>query len=200
MEIVVSPLGHRNHLSIDILWFEFTDGSDNPKGKVYRLSMNYTEVGSDPSMAIKVSTRVCGDVIVTTITKILSFYSVFGLKIIFFDELIKMISKVLYILNHKSKSKVRCKNIEDYQWIKFQIHGPNIQPCHCVLGLVEKDRVVTVTPNSPESETHVNNQRISQTTTLQNGMTVRFGKLHVFRFIDPNFEEVSKNLISIFID
>lgn len=122
------------------------------------------------------------------------------LKIIFFDELIKMISKVLYILNHKSKSKVRCKNIEDYQWIKFQIHGPNIQPCHCVLGLVEKDRVVTVTPNSPESETHVNNQRISQTTTLQNGMTVRFGKLHVFRFIDPNFEEVSKNLISIFID
>nr|XP_034331183.1 afadin isoform X6 [Crassostrea gigas] len=98
------------------------DGSDNPKGKIYRLSMSYTEVGSDPSMAIK-------------------------------------------------------------------IHGPNIQPCHCVLGLVEKDGVVTVTPNSPESETHVNNQRISETTTLQNGMTVRFGKLHVFRFIDPNFEE-----------
>lgn len=33
---------------------------------MYRLSMNYTEVGSDPSMAIKVSTRVYGDVIETT--------------------------------------------------------------------------------------------------------------------------------------
>ncbi|XP_062598026.1 afadin-like isoform X2 [Saccostrea cucullata] len=98
------------------------DGSDNPKGKVYRLNMKFTEVGSDPSMFIKVQ-------------------------------------------------------------------GPNIQPRHCVLGLVEKDGVVTVTPRSPESETHVNNQRISETTTLQNGMTVRFGKLHVFRFIDPNFEE-----------
>ncbi|XP_056016214.1 afadin-like isoform X4 [Ostrea edulis] len=98
------------------------DGSDNPKGKVYRLNMKFTEVGSDPSMFIKVQ-------------------------------------------------------------------GPNIQPRHCVLGLVEKDGVVTVTPTSPESETHVNNQRISETTTLQNGMTVRFGKLHVYRFIDPNFEE-----------
>ncbi|XP_062618363.1 afadin-like, partial [Saccostrea cucullata] len=101
------------------------DGSDNPKGKVYRLNMKFTEVGSDPSMFIKVQ-------------------------------------------------------------------GPNIQPRHCVLGLVEKDGVVTVTPRSPESETHVNNQRISETTTLQNGMTVRFGKLHVFRFIDPNFEEKLK--------
>lgn len=104
------------------------------------------------------------------------------------------------MLNHKYKGKDRFKNIKDYQWIIYQIHGPNIQPCHCVLGLVEKDGVVTVTPNSPESETHVNNQRISETTTLQNGMTIRFGKLHVFRFIDPNFEEVSKNFVSIFID
>ena len=72
----------------------------------------------------------------------------------------------------------------------FQIHGPNIQPCHCILELGEKDGMVTVTPNSPEAETHVNNQRISDTVALQNGMTVRFGKLHVFRFIDPNFEEV----------
>nr|XP_022293041.1 afadin-like isoform X4 [Crassostrea virginica] len=98
------------------------DGSDNPKGKVHRLSMKYTEVGSDQSMIIK-------------------------------------------------------------------IHGPNIQPCHCILELGEKDGMVTVTPNSPEAETHVNNQRISDTVALQNGMTVRFGKLHVFRFIDPNFEE-----------
>lgn len=108
LEIVVSPLVHRNscviiwtprkgytHLSVDILWFRFTDGSDNPKGKVYRLSMNYTEVGSDPSMAIKVSTRVYGDVIETTLTKILvmslrqpSFIKSLVLKIIFFDDFI----------------------------------------------------------------------------------------------------------------
>lgn len=112
----------------------------------------------------------------------------------------KWSSKVLKMLNLKTKSKVRCKKFRDHHWFIFQIHGPNIQPCHCVLGLVEKDGVVTVTPNSPESETHVNNQRISETTTLQNGMTVRFGKLHVFRFIDPNFEEVSENSVSIFID
>lgn len=101
------------------------------------------------------------------------------------------------MLNLKTKSKVRCKKFRDHHWFIFQIHGPNIQPCHCVLGLVEKDGVVTVTPNSPESETHVNNQRISETTTLQNGMTVRFGKLHVFRFIDPNFEEVIKRKFCI---
>lgn len=62
---------------------------------MYRLSMNYTEVGSDPSMAIKVSTRVYGDVIETTLTKILvmslrqpSFIKSLVLKIIFFDDFI----------------------------------------------------------------------------------------------------------------
>lgn len=96
MEIVLSPIVYRNlcdHFnskkrlypsSVDILWCQFTDGSDNPKGKIYRLSMSYTEVGSDPSMAIKVSTRVYGDVIVTTITRFCSFIGIFGVKIFFF--------------------------------------------------------------------------------------------------------------------
>ena len=73
----------------------------------------------------------------------------------------------------------------------LQIHGPNVQPRHCVIGLTQSDGIVTVTPTSPESETIVNNQRIHETTTLRNGMTIRFGKLNVFKFIDPNFEEVS---------
>jgi pSer/pThr/pTyr-binding forkhead associated (FHA) protein len=36
----------------------------------------------------------------------------------------------------------------------------------------------------------VNNQRIHETTTLRPGMTIRIGKLNVFKFMDPNFEEV----------
>ncbi|KAJ8314800.1 hypothetical protein KUTeg_006950 [Tegillarca granosa] len=80
------------------------DGSDNPKGKVHRLNLKFTEVGCDRSMYI-------------------------------------------------------------------QILGPNIQPRHCVIGLTHNDGIVTVTPTSPESETYVNNQRVYETTTLQNGMT-----------------------------
>jgi len=73
----------------------------------------------------------------------------------------------------------------------FQAQGPNIQARHCVLGLSPDDGIVTITPTSAESETYVNNQRVFETTTLQNGMTVRLGKLNYFRFIDPNYEEVS---------
>ncbi|XP_052088284.1 afadin-like isoform X1 [Mytilus californianus] len=98
------------------------DGSDNPKGKVCRLNMKFTEVGTDRNMLI-------------------------------------------------------------------QLHGPNVQPRHCVIGLTQSDGIVTITPTSPESETIVNNQRIQETTTLRHGMTLRFGKLNVFKFMDPHFEE-----------
>lgn len=53
--------------------------------------MSYTEVGSDPSMAIKVSTRVYGDVIVTTIIRFCSFIGIFGVKNFFFYDFMKMI-------------------------------------------------------------------------------------------------------------
>ena len=59
-----------------------------------------------------------------------------------------------------------------------------------MVGLTQSDGIVTVTPTSPESETIVNNQRIHETTTLRPGMTIRIGKLNVFKFMDPNFEEV----------
>lgn len=104
------------------------------------------------------------------------------------------------MLNFKIKSKVRCKKFRDYYWFIFQIYGLNIQLCYCVLGLVEKDGVVMVIFNSLEFEIYVNNQRISEIITLQNGMIVRFGKFYVFRFIDFNFEEVSENFVLIFID
>ena len=47
-----------------------------------------------------------------------------------------------------------------------------------------------MTPTSKEAETYVEGQRIDDTTLLQHGMTVRFGKSCAFRFMEPRFEEV----------
>ncbi|XP_035207092.1 afadin-like isoform X1 [Stegodyphus dumicola] len=65
----------------------------------------------------------------------------------------------------------------------LQLYGPNVQPRHCVIA--HTDRIVTVTPSSRDAETYVNNMRIYETTLLQNGMVVCFGKFHTFRFVDP---------------
>ena len=64
---------------------------------------------------------------------------------------------------------------------------PFIYPRHCIIAHTEG--VVTVTPSNQEAETYVNNKRIFQTTILQNGTIVRFGRNQCFRFIDPTFEE-----------
>ncbi|XP_053396807.1 afadin-like isoform X3 [Mercenaria mercenaria] len=69
----------------------------------------------------------------------------------------------------------------------LQLFGPNIQPRHCVIA--HTSGIVTVTPTSRESETYVNNQRVHETTLLQHGMTVKFGKQNAFRFFDPSWEE-----------
>ncbi|KAL4233546.1 Mllt4p [Mactra antiquata] len=69
----------------------------------------------------------------------------------------------------------------------LQLFGPNIQPRHCVIAHV--GGIVTVTPTSRESETYVNNQRVHETTLLQHGMTVKFGKQNAFRFFDPSHDE-----------
>ncbi|XP_042899757.1 afadin isoform X2 [Parasteatoda tepidariorum] len=65
----------------------------------------------------------------------------------------------------------------------LQLFGPNVQPRHCVIAHTQG--IVTVTPSSRDAETYVNGMRIYETTILQNGMVVRFGKLHTFRFVDP---------------
>lgn len=70
----------------------------------------------------------------------------------------------------------------------MQLHGPNIQTRHCVIAHI--DGIVTVTPKSRDAETYVHNQRVYETTMLQHGVIVRFGRHHAFRFIDPNSEEV----------
>jgi len=59
-------------------------------------------------------------------------------------------------------------------------------PRHCVLASTEG--VVTVTPCSQQADIGVNNQRLGmETTILQHGNTVRFGR-SVWRFHDPSCE------------
>ncbi|XP_054265446.1 uncharacterized protein LOC128988204 isoform X2 [Macrosteles quadrilineatus] len=69
----------------------------------------------------------------------------------------------------------------------LQLFGPNIQPRHCVIAHTEG--IVTVTPCSRDAETYVNGQRIYETTILQNGAVVKFGRIHNFRFCDPCHDE-----------
>ncbi|XP_053376933.1 afadin-like [Mercenaria mercenaria] len=70
--------------------------------------------------------------------------------------------------------------------LQLKLFGPNIQLRHCVIA--HTSGIVTVTPTSRESETYVNNQRVHETTLLQHGMTVKFGKQNAFRFFDPSWE------------
>ncbi|RZF35618.1 hypothetical protein LSTR_LSTR005146 [Laodelphax striatellus] len=69
----------------------------------------------------------------------------------------------------------------------LQLFGPNVQPRHCVVAHTEG--IVTVTPCSRDAETYVNGQRIYETTILQSGMIVQFGRIHSFRFLDPCQED-----------
>ncbi|VVC26416.1 Hypothetical protein CINCED_3A012275 [Cinara cedri] len=69
----------------------------------------------------------------------------------------------------------------------LQLNGPNIQPRHCVIAHTEG--IVTVTPCSRDAETYVNGQRIFETTILQNGAIVKFGRLNNLRFLDPCYDE-----------
>ncbi|XP_063972660.1 afadin isoform X10 [Diachasmimorpha longicaudata] len=65
--------------------------------------------------------------------------------------------------------------------------GPTVMPRHCVVAFTEN--IVTLTPCSRDAHTYVNNQRIHQTTILQNGAIIKFGRMHTFRFIDPTPED-----------
>ena len=65
--------------------------------------------------------------------------------------------------------------------------SPFIHPRHCVVAHTEPG-LITVTPNHPEAEVYVNGQRVAETTFLNQGCTLRFGRNHVFRFLDPAVE------------
>ena len=68
----------------------------------------------------------------------------------------------------------------------IQLLGPGIHPRHCVIAHTEG--IVTLTPCSPHAETYVNGQRLCETTLLQHGSLLRFGRSYQFRFIDPAAE------------
>ncbi|KAF7690529.1 hypothetical protein HF521_012333 [Silurus meridionalis] len=88
----------------------------------------------------------------------------------------------LYRLQH-SVTEVGSDRIEDGN---IQLFGPGILPHHC--NLRHADGLVTVTPVSLDAETFVDGQRILETTVLRSGMTLQFGAMHVFKFVDPSYD------------
>ncbi|GLG95429.1 Putative actin filament-binding protein afadin [Gryllus bimaculatus] len=74
-----------------------------------------------------------------------------------------------------------------HQTQSLQLFGPNVHPRHCVIAHTEG--IVTVTPCSRDAETYVNGQRIYETTILQHGAVVKFGRIHNFRFLDPSADD-----------
>ncbi|XP_021958494.1 afadin isoform X3 [Folsomia candida] len=67
-------------------------------------------------------------------------------------------------------------------WGGLQLAG--LRPRHCVIANTEG--IVTLTPSSRDSDIYVNGQRIYETTMLQHGAIIRFGRTHYFRFSQRN--------------
>lgn len=89
----------------------------------------------------------------------------------------------LYRLQH-SVTEVGSDRSEDGN---IQLFGPGILPHHC--DLMHADGLVTITPASMDAETFVDGQRIADTTVLRSGVTVQFGATHVFKFVDPSYDQ-----------
>ncbi len=64
------------------------------------------------------------------------------------------------------------------EWGGLQLAG--LRPRHCVIASTEG--IVTLTPSSRDADIYVNGQRIYETTILQHGAVIRFGRTHYFRF------------------
>uniref|UniRef100_UPI0037E94968 afadin isoform X7 n=1 Tax=Semicossyphus pulcher TaxID=241346 RepID=UPI0037E94968 len=72
----------------------------------------------------------------------------------------------------------------------IQLLGPGILPHHC--NLMHTEGMVTVTPHGPDADTFVDGQRVTETTVLRSGSTIQFGSGHVFKFVDPMFDQAAK--------
>ncbi|XP_061785212.1 afadin isoform X13 [Nerophis lumbriciformis] len=72
----------------------------------------------------------------------------------------------------------------------IQLLGPGILPHHC--NLTHSEGMVTVTPHGPDADMFVDSQRISETTMLRSGATLQFGLSHVFKFVDPLYDQGGK--------
>uniref|UniRef100_A0A8C5G3H9 Afadin, adherens junction formation factor a n=1 Tax=Gouania willdenowi TaxID=441366 RepID=A0A8C5G3H9_GOUWI len=65
--------------------------------------------------------------------------------------------------------------------------SPGILPHHC--NLMHSEGLVTVTPHGPDADNFVDGQRVTETTVLRSGSTLQFGSAHVFKFVDPMFDQ-----------
>ncbi|KAK5879740.1 hypothetical protein CesoFtcFv8_022833 [Champsocephalus esox] len=72
----------------------------------------------------------------------------------------------------------------------IQLLGPGILPHHC--NLMHSEGMVTVTPHGPDADTFVDGQRVTETTVLRSGSTLQFGSAHIFKFVDPMFDQGAK--------
>lgn len=69
----------------------------------------------------------------------------------------------------------------------LELFAPHILPRHCVI--TNMDCIVSITPTTGDAEVYVDGKRIYESTRLKHGSTVKFGRLHTFRFGDPAYEE-----------
>lgn len=74
--------------------------------------------------------------------------------------------------------------------VYIQLLGPGILPHHC--NLMHSDGMVMVTPHGPDADTFVDGQRVADTAVLRSGSTIQFGSAHVFKFVDPMFDQGGK--------
>ncbi|XP_015773177.1 PREDICTED: afadin-like [Acropora digitifera] len=71
----------------------------------------------------------------------------------------------------------------------LELFAPHILPRHCVI--TNMDGIVSVTPTSGDAEVYVDGKRIYESTRLNHGSTIKFGRLHTYKFGDPAYEENS---------
>uniref|UniRef100_A0A8C5CFT0 Afadin, adherens junction formation factor a n=1 Tax=Gadus morhua TaxID=8049 RepID=A0A8C5CFT0_GADMO len=74
--------------------------------------------------------------------------------------------------------------------LPYLLFGPGLLPHHC--NLMHSEGLVTVTPHGPDADTLVDGQRVNETTVLHSGSTLQFGAAHVFKFVDPAYDQGSK--------
>lgn len=64
------------------------------------------------------------------------------------------------------------------------LHAPHILQRHCII--TNMDGRVSVTPSSGDAEVSVNGKRFYETTTLTHNDVIKIGRMHAFRFCDPD--------------
>lgn len=69
----------------------------------------------------------------------------------------------------------------------LELFAPHILPRHCVI--TNMDGIVSVERTSSDAEIYVDGRRIYESTKLNHGSLIKFGRLHTFKFCDPAYEE-----------